>query len=47
MSGVSPAASEVENEHHKSDDEQDMDEPTGDMERKPAAPKQQKKNGDN
>ena len=46
-SGPSSATSEVQNEHHKSDDEQDMDEPAGDVECESAAPKQQQKNGDN
>jgi hypothetical protein len=41
------AASKVKDEHHEGDDEQDMDEPTSDVERESAAPKQQKKNGDN
>lgn len=44
-SGFSSAANEVENEHHECDDKKDMNESTGDVKRKSAAPKQQKKNG--
>ena len=47
LSTAFSATSKVKNEYHECDDEQDMDEPTGDMERKPAAPKQQKKDSDN
>jgi hypothetical protein len=47
ISGLFSATGELENKKNQGYDEQDMDEPTGNMERKSAAPKQQKKNGDN
>ena len=47
LSDAFPATNEVKNEHHEGDDEQDMNESTGDMKSKSTAPKEQKKNGDN
>lgn len=44
-SGFPSATDEVENEHHQGDDEKDMDEPTCEVKRESAAPKQQKENG--
>ena len=47
ISALPPTTSEVKNEYHEGDDEQNMDESTGDMERKSTGPKKQKQNGDN
>jgi len=41
------ATGKVKNEHHQSDDEQDVDERTGDLKSKSTAPEEQDENGDN
>ena len=46
-SGISPATSEMEDKNNQGDDEQDMNEPTGDMKSESAGPKKQEQNGDN
>lgn len=46
VSGTSSATGEVEDEHHKGDHEQDMNESAGNMKRESADPEQQEKNGD-
>ena len=44
---ASSTTNEMKNKDDQGDHEQQMDESAGDMKRKSAAPKEQKKNGDN
>ena len=46
-SNASPAPKEVENKYHEGDQEQKVNEATGDMESKSTAPKEEEENGDN
>ena len=50
LAGISlgtPATNKVKNEHDERDHEQEMNEAAGNMKSKPAAPKEEKYNGDN